>query len=208
MVAEAAGMARSTVQKAVAEVDAGVDATAAVRRPGAGRKRLIDKDPDPLLNLDDLVEPDSRGDPMCPLRWTSKSTGRIADALGAMGHQVSPDTVGRLLVSMEFSLQATAKQLEGAQDPDRDAQFVYLSHQVGDHLRAGQPVISVNTTRRRLSASGPTVAPNTSPRAAPSGWTCMTSPIPRFPRRFPSASMTWVPQFVGRLRPSPRRLCW
>ncbi len=149
-VAEAAGLARSTVQKAVAEVDVGVDVTPTVRRPGAGRKRLIDKDPDLLLNLDDLVEPDARGDPMCPLRWTSKSTGHIADALGAMGHQVSPDTVGRLLVSMEFSLQATAKQLEGAQHPDRDAQFVYLSHQVGDHLRAGQPVISVDTKKKEV----------------------------------------------------------
>lgn len=98
-----------------------MDPTAAVRRPGAGRKRLIDKDPDLLLNL---VEPDARGDPMCPLRWTSKSTGHNADALGSMGHQVSPDTVGWLLVSMEFSLQATAKQLEGTQHPDRDAQFV------------------------------------------------------------------------------------
>ncbi|MGH9279165.1 MAG: ISAzo13-like element transposase-related protein, partial [Acidimicrobiales bacterium] len=125
MVSRAAAMARSTVQKAVAEVDAGVDPAAPVRRPGAGRKRLIDKDPDLLLNLDDLVEPDARGDPMCPLRWTSKSTGHIASALQAMGHQVSADTVGRLLVEMEFSLQATAKQLEGSQHPERDAQFVY-----------------------------------------------------------------------------------
>ena len=78
---------------------------------------------------------------MCPLRWTSKSTGNLADALEAMGHQVSPDTVGRLLQAMGYSLQATAKQLEGAQHPDRDAQFVYLSEQVGEHLRAGQPVI-------------------------------------------------------------------
>ena len=147
-VSRAAAMARSTVQKAVAEVDAGVDPAAPVRRPGAGRKRLIDKDPDLLLNLDDLVEPDARGDPMCPLRWTSKSTGHIADALRAMGHQVSADTVGRLLVEMEFSLQATAKQLEGSQHPDRDAQFVYLTNQVGEHLRAGQPVISVDTKKK------------------------------------------------------------
>jgi hypothetical protein len=121
-----------------------------VRRAGAGRKRLIDKDPDLLLNLDDLVEPEARGDPMCPLRWTSKSTGNLADALEAMGHEVSPDTVGRLLVGMEYSLQATAKQLEGAQHPDRDAQFVYLSGQVGDHLRAGQPVISVDSKKKEV----------------------------------------------------------
>ncbi len=149
-VAEASGLARSTVQKAVAEVDAGLDRTAPVRRAGAGRKRLVDKSPDLLVNLDGLVEPNARGDPMCPLRWTSKSTGNLADALGEMGHQVSPDTVGRLLQTMGYSLQATAKQLEGTQHPDRDAQFVYLSEQVGAHLRSGDPVISVDTKKKEL----------------------------------------------------------
>jgi hypothetical protein len=149
-VARSAGLSRATVQKAVAEVDSGVVVDAPVRRAGAGRKRLIDKDPALLLNLDDLVEPEARGDPMCPLRWTSKSTGNLADALEAMGHRVSADTVGRLLVGMEYSLQATAKQLEGSQHPDRDAQFVYLSEQVGDHLRAGQPVISVDSKKKEV----------------------------------------------------------
>ncbi len=185
MVAETAGMARSTVQKAVAEVDAGVDATAAVRRPGAGRKRLIDKDPDLLLNLDDLVEPDSRGDPMCPLRWTSKSTGHIADALGDMGHHVSPDTVGRLLVSMEFSLQATAKQLEGAQDPDRDAQFVYLSHQVGDHLRAGQPVISVDTKKKEVVGQLANAGKEYQPKGRPERVDVHDFPDPEVPKAIP-----------------------
>lgn len=150
VVASAAGMARSTVQKAVGEVRSGVDPDAPVRRPGAGRKKLVDKDPNLLLNLDDLVEPDARGDPMCPLRWTSKSTGHIADALKEIGHDVSPDTVGRLLRAMDYSLQATAKQLEGTQHPDRDAQFVYLSKQVGKHLRAGQPVISVDSKKKEV----------------------------------------------------------
>jgi Rhodopirellula transposase DDE domain len=149
-VARSADMARSTVHKAVAEIDAGVDPAARVRRPGAGRRRLIDKDPDLLRKLDDLVEPTARGDPMCPLRWTSKSTGHLADALVAMGHQVSPDTVGRLLSAMDYSLQAAAKQLEGAQHPDRDAQFVYLSERVGEHLRAGDPVISVDTKKKEI----------------------------------------------------------
>ncbi|MGH9187617.1 MAG: ISAzo13 family transposase, partial [Acidimicrobiales bacterium] len=150
MVARTAGMGRSTVQKAVAEVDAGVDPAAPVRRAGAGRKRLIDKDPSLLLDLDDLVEPEARGDPVCPLRWTSKSTGNLADALVAMGHQLSPDTVGRELAAMGYSLQATAKQLEGRQHPDRDAQFVYLSERVGEHLRSGEPVISVDTKKKEV----------------------------------------------------------
>ena len=150
VVARCAGLSRSTVQKAVSEVDAGVDATAPVRRVGAGRKRLTAKDPSLVGDLDGLVEPGARGDPMCPLRWTSKSTGHLATALAGMGHSVSPDTVGRLLRGMDYSLQATAKQLEGSQHADRDAQFVYLSARVGEHLRAGQPVISVDTKKKEV----------------------------------------------------------
>src|SRR5467141_59033 len=149
-VVQAAGMSRTTVQKALREMDSGVEPPARIRRPGAGRKRLTNKDPSLLSELDAMVEPLARGDPMCPLRWTSKSTGNLADALGNMGHQVSPDTVGRLLVGMEYSLQATAKQREGDQHPDRDAQFVYLSERVGDHLRAGEPVISVDTKKKEV----------------------------------------------------------
>lgn len=150
IVARSAGVARSTVQKAVGEIGVGVDVDAPVRRAGAGRKRLIDKDPNLLVDLDDLVEPGARGDPMCPLRWTSKSTGHLAGALAGMGHDVSADTVGRLLTAMDYSLQATAKQIEGSQHPDRDAQFVYLSERVADHLRGGQPVISVDTKKKEL----------------------------------------------------------
>ncbi len=96
------------------------------------------------------MEPEARGDPECPLRWTSKATGNLADALVAVGHAVSPDTVGRLLRAMGYSLQATAKQREGPQHPDRDAQFVYLSKRVGDHVRSGDPVISVDTKKKEL----------------------------------------------------------
>lgn len=197
-VARSAGMSRTTVQKAVAEVGAGVDPVLSVRQSGGGRKRLIDRDPALLLNLDDLVEPEARGDPMCPLRWTSKSTGHIADALVALGHKVSPDTVGRLLVSMDYSLQATAKQLEGSQHPDRDAQFVYLTKQVGDHLRAGQPVISVDSKKKPRSwANWPTKAGNISRKADPSGSTSTTSPIPRSAKPSPSAYTTSPPTRVS-----------
>jgi transposase len=149
-VAEATGMSRSTVQAAVAEVDAGVEVSDRVRRAGGGRPRLIDKDPTLLQDLDDLVEPESRGDPMCPLRWTCKSTEQLAGALKAMGHQVSPDTVGRLLKAMGYSLQAPAKENEGAQHPDRDAQFGHLNAQVEAHLRAGEPVVSVDTKKKEV----------------------------------------------------------
>ncbi|MHB8289115.1 MAG: ISAzo13-like element transposase-related protein [Acidimicrobiales bacterium] len=147
-VCRASGLSRDTVKKAIGEIAAGLDPSAPVRRAGGGRKRLVHKDPSLLANLEGLVDRESRGDPMCPLRWTSKSTGNLADALSAMGYEVSPDTVGRLLAELGFSLQALAKQREGNQHPDRDAQFVYLSSQVADHLGSGQPVISVDTKKK------------------------------------------------------------
>jgi hypothetical protein len=150
VVARAAAMSRTTVSKAVAEVAAGVQASGPVRRAGAGRRRLADADAGLLAALDALVEPESRGDPMCPLRWTASSTGNLAEALTAAGHQVSADTVGRLLRSAGYSLQAAAKQLEGTQHEDRDAQFAYLAAQVAAHLDAGQPVISVDAKKKEL----------------------------------------------------------
>lgn len=185
VVARAAEMSRSTVQKAVAEVDAGVDPAAPVRRAGAGRKKLIDKDPDLLLNLDELVEPTARGDPMCPLRWTSKSTGNLADVLVAKGHQVSADTVGRLLRAMDYSLQATAKQVEGAQHPDRDAQFVYLTNQVGEHLRAGQPVISVDTKKKEVVGQRANGGQEYQPKGRPERVDVHDFPDPEVPKAIP-----------------------
>ncbi len=149
-VAEATAMSRSTVQKAVGEVDAGVDVSERVRPPGAGRPRAEDAQPGLLNALDDLVEPESRGDPMCPLRWTSKSTRTLADELGAQGFAVSHVTVAELLHRMGYSLQAPAKETEGAQHPDRDAQFRHIDTQVRAHLAAGQPVISADTKKKEV----------------------------------------------------------
>lgn len=146
-------MSRSTLRGAVREFDAGIEPSTRVRRPGGGRPRLMDRDPTLLSDLDSLVDPESRGDPMCPLRWTCKSTGQLADALVAMGHQISPDTVGVLLKGLGYSLQATSKQIEGTNHPDRDAQFRYLNAQVEEHLGAAQPVISVDTKKKELVGS-------------------------------------------------------
>lgn len=149
-VAEATGMSRSTLQDAVGQVDAGVEVSDRVRAPGGGRPRLVDKDPTLLSDLDSLVDPETRGDPMCPLRWTTKSTEHLAQALRQMGHGVSADTVGRLLAQMGYSLQAPAKENQAAQHVDRDGQFRYLNGQVESHLRAGQPVISVDTKKKEV----------------------------------------------------------
>lgn len=184
-VSRAAKLSLATVQKGVSEVKAGVDPTAPVRRSGGGRKKLIDTDASLLLDLDDLVEPEARGDPMCPLRWTSKSTGNLADALVAIGHEVSPDTVGRLLQAMGYSLQATAKQLEGSQHPDRNAQFLYLSERVGDHLRSGDPVISVDTKKKELVGQRANGGKEYQPKGHPERVDVHDFPDPEVPKAIP-----------------------
>lgn len=97
-----------------------------------------------------LVEPDMRGDPMSPLRWTTKSTRNLASELTRQGHKVSADTVGDLLREAGFSLQANAKTIEGKQHPDRDAQFRYINDQAKEHISAGDPVISVDSKKKEL----------------------------------------------------------
>ncbi len=143
-------MSSRTVLDGAKEFDAGAGWSERVRREGGGRPRLIDVDPDLLTDLDDLVEPGSRGDPMSPLRWTLKSTRQLAGALKDMGHQVSSWTVGQLLHGMGYSLQATSKTVEGAQHPDRNAQFEYINRLAGEYLAAGEPVISVDCKKKEL----------------------------------------------------------
>jgi hypothetical protein len=150
-VARVASMSRNTVITGTKEIaSGGASATGRVRRAGAGRKRLIDKDPRLLLELDDLVSPEARGDPMSPLRWTSKSTYKLADALNAKGFDITAKTVGDLLEQMGYSLQGTSKQKEGTQHVDRDAQFRYINDTAGRFVSEGQPVISVDSKKKEL----------------------------------------------------------
>ena len=143
-------MSRSTVQKAVGEIDAGLEVTVRIRPPGAGRPKLTHIQPGLLLALDALVEPESRGDPMCPLRWTTKSTRTLARELANQGYQISHVTVAELLHQMGYSLQGNTKENEGIQHPDRDAQFLHLNNQVEVHLAESQPVISVDTKKKEV----------------------------------------------------------
>ena len=149
-VARAAGVSALTVSKGVAELEAGAAPLGRVRRPGAGRQRASDSDPKLTAALVALVEPGQRGDPMSPLRWTTTSIRKLAEQLTAAGHPVSAWTVANLLREQGFSLQANAKQIEGRQHPDRDAQFGYLNAQAADHLAAGEPVISVDAKKKEL----------------------------------------------------------
>jgi len=154
-VARATGVSRARVSRAVSEIDEPTEVlpVGRVRRPGAGRKPLTETDPGLLEALDVLVDPVTRGDPMSPLRWTSKSTRTLAATLTVQGHPVSSWTVAQLLRQLGYSLQAAVKTREGRQHPDRDAQFRYLAGQVGQFLAAGDPVISVDTKKKELVGS-------------------------------------------------------
>jgi transposase len=149
-VAEASGMSRNTVIKAQGEVETGMEPMVRLRPVGGGDKPAEVKQPGLLEALDELVHPDTRGNPMSFVRWTSKSTQKLADELVRLGFTISPDTVGRILRGLGYSLQAPAKVKEGTSHPDRDAQFGYLNTQIAEMVGAGQPVISVDTKKKEM----------------------------------------------------------
>ena len=148
LVAAAAGVRAATVSLGAAELESGREPLGRARREGGGRKRAADADPGLVPALLALVEPDERGDPESPLRWTVKSVRVLAGELAAQGHAVSAETVHRLLRSQGFSLQANAKTIEGRQHPDRDGQFRYIAAQARAFAAAGDPVISVDAKKK------------------------------------------------------------
>ena len=154
LVRKATGVARGSIQqglKELAEKPQGIEiASRRVRRVGAGRKATVTDDASLLAALETLVEPVTRGDPESPLRWTCKSLRQLATELGQQGYHVSHTSIGSLLKKLGYSLQGNRKTLEGADHPDRNAQFEYINARVGDALRQGQPVISVDTKKKEL----------------------------------------------------------
>ena len=150
-VSRATGIAASTIGRGLAELAVAAPLVPErVRRPGGGDKKLVQKDPTLLADLMAMVEPDARGDPMSPLRWTCKSLSQLASALVAKGHKIGRSAVGDLLHQQKFSLQANRKTREGENHPDRDAQFAHLNASVRDALADGEPVISVDTKKKEL----------------------------------------------------------
>ena len=143
-------MSRNTLISGAKELASGPGRAERVRRPGGGRKRAVDLDPELLVLLDSLVEPESRGDPMSSLRWTVKSTRQLAGEMTRLGHRCGSSLVGRMLHYLGYSLQANAKVTEGAQHADRDAQFAYINDQARAHLADGEPVISVDCKKKEL----------------------------------------------------------
>jgi len=150
-VARATGISAATIQRGLHELTARRPLPPGrIRRPGGGRKRALAKDPTLLTDLEGLVEPTASGDPMSPLRWTSKSVRQLAATLQRMGHQVSRQLVAELLATAGYSLQANRKTREGPSHPDRDTQFRSINQHVRRFQAAGQPVISVDTKKKEL----------------------------------------------------------
>ena len=153
-VAEATGVSRRAIHAGLKELesptDGAVSTTSRIRRPGAGRKSIIEIDTTLATDLEGLIEPVTRGDPESPLRWTCKSLRTLAIELGKMGHKVSHTHVGKLLVNIGYSLQGNKKTLEGSGHPDRNAQFEHINAQVTQRLIDTDPVISVDTKKKEL----------------------------------------------------------
>ena len=150
-VMRATGVSENTVRRGVAEVASGERAPAGrVRRPGAGRKPIVQVDPTLTADLEALIEPAARGDPESPLRWTSKSAAKLTGALREAGHDVAESTVRLQVKALGYSTQANRKTREGSDHPDRDAQFEHIAAQTAAALAACEPVISVDTKKKEL----------------------------------------------------------
>src|SRR5690242_5874208 len=156
LVAQATGMSRTTLWAGVRELRDPSDLPPTpqdprrCRRPGGGRHLVEVDDPRVLEDLERLVNPATRGDPMSPLRWTCKSTRKLAAELQGHGHDVSHQTVGLLLQAAGYSLQSNRKTREGSAHPARQAQLQFINARVRAHQKRGQPVVSVDTKKKEL----------------------------------------------------------
>ena len=166
-VVRATGVSESTVLRGLADLESGVAPLPGRMRRHRGRVPILEREPGLWEDLERLVDPVTRGDPQSPLRWTSKSAAKLAEALRGMGHEVVDRTVLRLLKAKGYSLQANKKTREGAQHPDRDAQFAHINQTVAEAIAAGQPVISVDTKKRELVGDFKAVGRELEPKGKP-----------------------------------------
>ena len=167
-VVRATPVSESTVRRGLLELDSGTaPARGRVRRPGGGRPPITTTDPTLVFDLERLVEPDVRGDPQGPLRWSSKSGSKLAGALREQGHQVADRTVLKTLKALGYSLQANSKTREGTQHPDRDGQFRHIAQAAAEALAAGQPVISIDTKKKELVGDFKAVGRELRPKGSP-----------------------------------------
>jgi hypothetical protein len=181
----ACGLSRKAIAKGMQEIADGDPMPGRIRRSGAGRKSIVERDPKLLMSLDRLIEPDTRGDPESPLRWICKSTRNLAAQLTRQKHSVSHEKVAQLLRDQNYSLQSNRKTEEGADHPDRDAQFRHISAQVKRALATGTPVISVDTKKKELLGSYDNGGQQWLPAKKPTKVNGHDFPSPDVPRAYP-----------------------
>jgi hypothetical protein len=186
LVHRACGLSRKAIVKGLNEIEAG-DASLGerIRRPGAGRKNVTVSDPGLVSALDDLIAGGTRGDPESALRWVCKSTRTLAAELSAQRHPVSYVRVAQLLHAQNYSLQSNRKLEEGADHPDRDAQFRHINRSVQRALAAGWPVISVDTKKKELVGNYANVGQQWLPAKQPRRVQGHDFPGPAVPRAYP-----------------------
>lgn len=185
LVARVTGFSRPTIYRAIQSLRQLPLPVDRVRHSGAGGKKLADYDPQLLHALEALIDPESRGDPMSPLRWTCKSTRHLARLLSERGHPVSHTKVARLLHTLHYSLQGNAKTKEGKQHPDRDAQFRYIRRRSESFLGLGQPVVSVDTKKKELVGNHANSGQEWQPEGRPERVDVHDFPDPDVPKAVP-----------------------
>ena len=181
----ACGLSRKAIAKGIREIADGNTIPGRIRRSGAGRKNIVERDPKLLASLERLIEPGTRGDPESPLRWICKSTRNLAAQLTGQKHPVSHEKVAQLLRDQNYSLQSNRKTEEGADHPDRDAQFRHINAQVKRALAAGMPVISVDTKKKELLGNYDNGGKQWLPAKKPVQVNGHDFPSPDVPRAYP-----------------------
>ena len=181
----ACGLSRKAIAKGIREIAEGNTIPARIRRWGAGRKNIVERDPRLLVSLERLIEPGTRGDPESPLRWICKSTRNLAAQLTRQKHSVSHEKVAQLLRDQNYSLQSNRKTEEGADHPDRDAQFRHINTQVKRALATGMAVISVDTKKKELLGNYDNGGQQWLPAKRPVQVNGHDFPSPAIPRAYP-----------------------
>jgi hypothetical protein len=185
LVHRACGLSRKAIAKGVGEIAAGTVMVGRIRRAGAGRKQLTVHDPRILVALERLIEPETRGDPESPLRWTCKSTRTLAGELTRQKHPISHEKVAQLLRAQDYSLQSNRKMEEGEDHPDRDAQFRHINAEVKRALASATPVISVDTKKKELLGNYDNHGQQWLPANQPITVSDHDFPSPEVPRAYP-----------------------
>jgi hypothetical protein len=185
-VSRACGLSRKAIAKGIKEIEVGAaPPPGRVRQPGAGRKKITDRDPGLSDALERLIDPETRGDPETPLRWTCKSTRTLASELTRQKHSISHMKVAHLLHKQGYSLQGNRKTEEGSDHPDRNAQFQHINKEVKRTLAKGSPVISVDTKKKELVGNYANGGKQWLPEKTPVKVQGHDFPDPGVPRAYP-----------------------